>query len=202
MKQNSIYVLIVAIFSLCSCETFNPNDEPPKPDCVYDSQETISFINFGLKVPEYTGQFFDTAFGINFASSDRTIYFLTQVLETKGNQGHENIASAEIRFITDGENCATSKKFDFKAGNPNVGVTSIVAPAPSSRWSGDVKITIRTDVFYSEYDNAAFTVNWTKQENNPDNIVEGNLIGQKLPYRQDPQAIIIPTPIYGGETLN
>ncbi|MBO2544886.1 hypothetical protein J0871_10710 [Salegentibacter sp. BDJ18] len=187
---------------MSSCKDWEDGEPPAVITCEYDSQETISFINFGLKVPEYTGQFFDMAFGINYASSDRTIYFLTEVLETKGNQAPENVADAEIRFITDGDNCVNTGKFNFQAGDPEVGATSIVAPAPSTRWTGDVKITIRTDAFYSEHDNTAITVTWIKQENNPDNIIEGNLNGQKMPYRMDPQAVIIPTPIYGGGTLN
>lgn len=186
---------------MSSCKDWDEKDTP-LITCEYDSQETIAFNNFGLKVPEYTGQSFDMAFGINYATSDRIIYSLLQVLETKGNQGPDNIANAEIRFLTDGQNCANIGVFDFEAGDPEVGSTSIVAPAPSTPWTGDVKITIRTDAFYSEYDNKAITVTWTRQENNPDNILEGNLNGQKMPYRLDPQAIIIPTPIYGDGTLN
>lgn len=81
MKQNSILFLIAVVCLSISCEEVPGGDENT-PNCEYDNQENISFINFGLKVPEYTGTFFDNVFGINYASSDRTIYFLTQVLET------------------------------------------------------------------------------------------------------------------------
>lgn len=203
MKQKLFFLLTAVICCMTSsCDDWDPDPDPPLITCEYDSQETISFINFGLKVPEYTGQSFDMAFGINYASSDRTIFFLTQALETKGNQGPENVAIAEIRFLTDGKNCADKGVFNFEAGDPEVGATSIVAPAPSTPWTGDVKISIRTDAFYNEHDNAAITVNWVKQENNPDNIIEGNLNGDKMLFRPDASAIIVPTPIYGGGTLN
>jgi len=203
MKQISILLFLGLLFT-SSCKKFDPNSDPvTTPNCEYDDQENISFINFGLKVPEYTGTFFDNVYGINYASSDRTIYFLTQVLETRGNYSSENVASAKVRFITDGEDCAGSETFSFHAGDSEVGGTNILAPAPSTPWSGDVQLTIRSDAFTGQYDSGAFTVTWVKRENNPDNIIEGNLTGQKLHYRSTDQSVLIPRPIYGGgEYLN
>lgn len=194
-RVNNLILLLLA-FTIYSCG--DPNLAPSEdliPQCEFDTTETIEFTNFGLKIPPFgMSTYFTNVFNQDI------IYDLNQILETDGDYRILNPSMASIsgNLKSDGKYCKGEKPFLYKKGNENILLNSIKVPAPSSTgFQGEVSITVRTDDFQDYNGSIYYYVRWNTTSNDPDQFVDGDLEGEKVPFDTEGFLIMPPDqPLY------
>lgn len=190
----------MCLLTLGSCDEFALDPVDPIPECDFSAKKTYTMTDFNLVLPNI--QSANVAF-FNAFNNGGIIYNLNTLLETKGDYRYpENEAAVYGKMTADGSECKGEKEFEYKEGNPNVMSNSVAVPVPANNdFYGEVTVKARTDSFREQGSgyNQGFYIRWEVTENDSDNYVEGNLMGEKIAFDWDEDMMYIPEiqePIY------
>jgi hypothetical protein len=174
----SLTAILVLVCTFFGCDGPDLGGGKTPPRCNFDSQQEIAMTDFGLRIPSGMSTYFKNVF------NQDVIYDLIQILDTDGNYSFDGISKASIsgNIKSDGKYCIGEKPFAYSKGNPNVMINSIKVPeVTNTGFHGEVTITIRTDEFHDDSGGVIYYyVRWKTSSNNPDQFVNGDLMGEKV----------------------